>query len=401
MVGPFGSTRYHSAMSLSDQLLHRLRAQVVEIEPGEALPLQATGAWLLDVREAAELAAGRVPGARHVPRSMLELQIEGVVPQLHQPLLLLCAAGSRSLLAAASLSQLGYTDVRSIRGGFNAWRERGLPLEHSSDLSAGERAQYARQLILPEVGELGQLRLKSARVLLVGAGGLGSPAALYLAAAGVGRLTLLDSDRVEASNLHRQVLHRHTGIGLAKVVSARQSLQALNPWIEVETGAVALDATNADDWVRQHDLVIDGADNFRARHLLNAAALAHRVPWVYGAVHRFEGQVSVFDPRQADSPCYRCLFPTPPPPEHAPNCAEAGVLGVAPGVIGLLQATEALKLLLQAGTSLQGRLLCVDLREQRYREVRLRRDPQCPACGTPSHDVPAHTADPASCPYGV
>lgn len=368
-------------METRDALLARLRSRIEELDPAAAFARMQDGALLLDVRETSETASGTPTNAQAAPRSSIELNIHALAPDPAAKLLLLCGSGARSLLAAAALQDMGYARVQSVRGGFAAWQAAGLPVRHDDSLSDSERQRYARQLILPEVGMAGQQRLKQARVLLIGAGGLGSPSALYLAAAGVGRLTLIDGDRVELSNLHRQVLHRSASIGEPKVQSARQTLLALNPQIEVHTVQQRLGDHNVLELLGEHDLVIDGADNFQARYLLDAAARQTGTPWVYGAVHRFEGQVSVFDSRQPQAPCYRCLFPSPPAPEHAPNCAEAGVLGAVPGVIGLLQAVEALKLLLDFGQPLRGRLLCFDARAARFRELGLARDPECPGCG--------------------
>jgi molybdopterin/thiamine biosynthesis adenylyltransferase/rhodanese-related sulfurtransferase len=367
-------------MDNREALLSRLRERISEVEPAHAHARCQAGATLLDVRESAESALGLPAGALAVPRSAIELTIQTVVPDPHTELLLMCGSGARSLLAADALLDLGYTRVSSVRGGYTAWVNADLPVRRESTLSELEQQRYSRQLILPEVGAAGQQKLKQARVLLIGAGGLGSPSALYLAAAGVGRLTLIDGDRVELSNLHRQVLHRTSNIGEAKVQSARQTLLALNGQIEVLTIDQRLAEHNVVELLRDHDLVIDGADNFPTRYLLDSAARQTGTPWVYGAVHRFEGQLSVFDPRLAHSPCYRCLFPHPPAPEHAPNCAEAGVLGAVPGVIGLLQAVEALKLLLGFGEVLNGRLLCFDARQAQFREIKLSRDPECPGC---------------------
>jgi molybdopterin/thiamine biosynthesis adenylyltransferase len=270
--------------------------------------------------------------------------------------------------------------VFSVAGGFNRWKAEGLPVATGSlDADAAER--YSRQLRLPQVGEAGQARLGEAKIALLGAGGLGAPAALYLAAAGVGQLTLIDDDRVERSNLHRQVIHADARVGMAKTESARLTLNALNPRVRIETREERLRADNVERLLAGHDLVIDGADNFPARYLVAAASRQLGLPMVYGAVERFTGQVSVFDPRQPEAPCYRCLFPEPPSAAEAPNCSEAGVLGVLPGLIGLLQATEALKLILGLGEPLVGRLLHVDTLSMRFRETRLRRDPACPGCG--------------------
>ncbi len=354
---------------LRSQRLASLRAHIPEVEPTD--PIEGV---LIDVREAHEIAAGSPPGALRLGRGMLELRVEGAVPETDTPIVCMCAAGIRSLFAAEDLRQLGYTDVRSMRGGFGAWKQAGLPIEvpHSLD-----RARYARHLLLPEVGEEGQLRLDRASVLLVGAGGLGSPAALYLAAAGVGTLGIVDDDLVDRSNLQRQVLHSDDAVGQPKVESARRRIEGLNPNVSVQPHALRLTKHNVDDLVPRYDLVLDGADNFATRYMLNDACLKHAKPLVHGSVYRFEGQVSVFG---APGPCYRCIFPEAPPPELAPSCAEAGVLGVLPGVIGLLQATEALKILLGVGEPLRGRLLSFDALSTRFTTLRLSRDPKCGWC---------------------
>lgn len=365
-----------------DALLAAARAEIIEIAPAEALAAcRDCGAVLIDVREDAERAAGVPHGAIGLSRGFLELRIEQVAPDRGCTILTLCGSGQRSLLAAAALRGMGYRDVRSVGGGFERWKAEGLPVD-SGALDTDSVERYARQLRLPEVGEAGQARLAAARVALIGAGGLGAPAALYLAAAGVGTLTLIDDDRVERSNLHRQVIHADARVGMAKTESARMALQALNPRVRVETREERLRAANVETLLGGHDLVIDGADNFPTRYLLAAASVRLGLPLVYGAVQRFEGQVSVFDPRRADSPCYRCLFPEPPSAAEAPNCSEAGVLGVLPGIIGLLQASEALKLILGVGEPLVGRLLAFDALGANFRELRLPRDADCPGCGT-------------------
>ena len=358
---------------------NQVPARIEQIAPDEALRRQNRGAALVDVREDSERAAGLPAGATGISLGAIGHRIGGVA-RCDAEVLLICGTGARSLRAAATLQALGYARVASVAGGFRRWLAEGLPVEGGAiDADGAER--YSRHLLLPEVGVAGQSRLASARVALIGAGGLGSPAALYLAAAGVGTLTLVDDDKVEKSNLQRQVLHTDARVGMAKTQSAQLTLGALNPRVKLQAHAERLRAANVEEMLRGHDVVIDGADNFPTRYLLNAACLRLRLPLVYGAVHRFTGQVSVFDARRADSPCYRCLFPQPPTAEDAPNCAEAGVLGVLPGVIGVLQATEAIKLILGAGTPLTGRLLCYDALAGAFRELRLARDPACPGCG--------------------
>lgn len=363
-----------------DRWLASLRASIPEISPVDALARQAQGNLLIDVREDGERAGGTPVDAVGLSRGFLELRIEQIEADRRRPILVLCGSGQRSLLAAEALQRMGYEQVASVAGGYQRWKAEGLPVAASAlDSDAAER--YARQLQLPQVGEAGQAKLGGARVAMLGAGGLGAPAALYLAAAGVGQITLIDDDRVERSNLHRQVIHADARVGMYKTESARIALAALNPRVRIEIRNERLQADNVERLLAGHDLVIDGADNFPARYLVAAASRRLGLPMVYGAVERFTGQVSVFDPRRADSPCYRCLFPEPPAAADAPNCSEAGVLGVLPGIVGLLQATEALKLILALGEPLVGRLLTFDALGMRFRETRLPRDPGCPGCG--------------------
>ena len=373
----------------SDALLASLRSEIGEISPAEAAAAASAGhRVLVDVREESERAAGAPQPSVSLPRSLLELRLaaSGLAPK--QPLALICAAGSRSLLAAATLRQYGFTDLRSVAGGFDAWKTAGLPIARGA-LDADSADRYSRQMRLPEIGLDGQTRLARARVLVVGAGGLGSPCLLYLAAAGVGELRVVDDDVVERSNLQRQVLHSDARIGIAKVASARASLEALNPRIRVDARQERIGEGNVDALIEGCDVVIDGSDNLPTRYLLSDRCVALGKPLVYAAVHRFEGQVSVFDAgrRRGESPCYRCLFPLPPPAEAAPNCAEIGVLGAVPGVVGMLQATEALKLLLGIGDTLDGRLLCADLLNMNFRCLTLRPDPDCPACGAQTGEL--------------
>ncbi|GHG74271.1 molybdopterin-synthase adenylyltransferase MoeB [Comamonas sp. JC664] len=332
---------------------------------------------LLDVRESDEYAGGRLPGALHIPRGYLELRVEGQV-QRDEEVVVYCAGGTRSALAAKTLKELGYERVSSLAGGFNRWSDAALPVEKPFVLSAEQKERYRRHLSLPEVGEAGQAKLLQARVLLLGAGGLGSPAALYLAAAGVGTLGIVDSDAVDLSNLQRQVIHTRERQGQSKVSSARAAIEALNPDVKVVGFEERLDSRNVLRILEGFDLVLDGGDNFPTRYLLNDACVMLGKPNVHGSIFRFEGQVTTFAPGQG--PCYRCLYPAPPPPELAPSCAEAGVLGVLPGVMGLLQATEALKLILGQGEPLVGRLLTFDALGTRFQELKLRRDAQCPVC---------------------
>ncbi|MEM6674654.1 MAG: molybdopterin-synthase adenylyltransferase MoeB [Planctomycetota bacterium] len=374
------------APSGREKRLAELRDLIAEIEPDEALALQRSGATLLDVREPEEVAAGSPVGAIRMGRGFLELRVEDVAPDKDAPLVVMCQGGQRSLFAADGIARIGYRDVRSLRGGFAAWEARALPIEAPRTLSPGERERYARHLTMPEVGEAGQAKLLDSRVLLVGAGGLGSPAAFYLAAAGVGHLTIVDDDVVDRSNLQRQILHTDDRVGSPKVESAAETLRALNPGVTVEPIRARLDASNAEELVGRHDVVVDGTDNFGTRYLVNDACVAAGVPNVHGSIFRFEGQVSVFAPHLG-GPCYRCIYPTPPPPELAPNCAEAGVLGVLPGVVGTLEAIETIKLLLGVGDPLVGRLLHFDALEARFDVYEVERDPNCVRCG--SHEAAA------------
>lgn len=363
-----------------ERWLAELRRQVPEVVATDAFVRQAGGALLVDVREDNERASGMPAGALGLSRGFLELRIEQVEADRNRDILLLCGSGQRSLLAAEALQRMGYRNVSSVAGGMGAWKVAGLPVAAGSlDADAAER--YARQVLLPQVGEAGQAKLTQARIVVIGAGGLGAPALLYLAAAGVGHMTVIDDDRVERSNLHRQIVHADARVGMSKAESARMTLSALNPRIHVNALVDRLRADNVEASIRGHDVVIDGADNFATRYLLSAATRQLGIPMVYAAIERFSGQASVFDPRREDSPCYRCLFPEPPAAADAPNCSEAGVLGVLPGLVGLVQATEAMKLILGIGQPLVGRLLTYDALGMRFRELTLRRDPACPGCG--------------------
>ncbi len=366
---------------------------VAEVEPADALELMRRGAVLVDVREPGELAAGFAAGAVAVAACELDSRIAQIA-RCDAPVLVICASGVRSQAAARRIAALGFGDVRSVAGGYSRWRREGLPVQVAEAADDLDRERYARQLMLPEVGEAGQRRLLSSRVLIVGAGGLGSPAALYLAAAGVGCITLADDDTVERSNLQRQVLHTDARIGQPKVDSARATLAALNPGIEVNALRVRLDAGNVGDIVAGHDVVLDGSDNFATRYLVSDACVQLGVPDVHGSVFRFEGQVTVFGAATAAGPCYRCLYPEPPPTGFAPSCVEAGVLGVLPGTIGMLQATEALKLLLGVGTPLCGRLLHFDALQGRFSEFEILRDPACAVCARPSAVVQPRVSRP-------
>ncbi len=362
-----------------NELVSRARAKVQELSPKDLSDDLDAAGTVIDVRETDEWDLGVIPGAIHLARGIIEGAIGRVAPDRDAPLTLYCAGGGRSALAATSLLAMGYTEVRSLAGGFDAWRAQGNQWEVPQSFNNDQRARYARHLSLPEVGEAGQQQLLAARVLVVGAGGLGSPAALYLAAAGVGTLGIVDFDRVDVSNLQRQVLHNLFRVGEKKVDSARQTINSLNRDVKVEAYDLRLDASNVMDVLAGYDVIIDGADNFPTRYLINDASIHLATPVVHGSVFRFEGQVSVFSPR--NGPCYRCLFPEAPPPELAPNCAEAGVLGALTGVIGTIQAVEAIKLVLGIGTPLVGRLLTYEALDQEFRTLNLSRRMDCAACG--------------------
>ena len=373
-----------------------------ELTPQQARARQLAGAVMIDVREAHERAAGMAEGAHGVAAGELLAAPASALPSPQQDIILICQSGRRSLDAAVALQTAGYTQLASVAGGTLAWRAAGLPLVQPL-LDAGERDfydRYSRHLLLPQVGEAGQRRLQRARVLVVGAGGLGAPAAFYLAAAGVGRLRIVDDDVVERSNLQRQIIHTDAAIGSAKVESARARLLALNPYIEVEAIAQRVTSANVDALMEGVDVVLDGSDNFPLRYLLNDACIKHARPLVYAAIERFDGQVGVFDAgrRRGQAPCYRCLFPEPPPPEFAPNCAQAGVLGVLPGLAGVIQATEVLKLLLEIGQPLAGRLLRFDALGMRFRETRVHPDPDCPVCA-PGRAFPGYIDYAAFCAH--
>jgi molybdopterin/thiamine biosynthesis adenylyltransferase/rhodanese-related sulfurtransferase len=349
----------------------------ISVEEVKRLVDQHSPVKLIDVRETDEYAQGRLPGAVSVPRGFLEMRIEEKAKR-DEPVILYCAGGTRSAFAARSLQELGYVDVRSMAGGYNRWHDAALPTEKPFVLSAEQKERYRRHLIIPEVGEEGQGKLLKAKVLLMGAGGLGSPAALYLAAAGVGTLGIIDMDVVDLSNLQRQVIHTVDRRGKPKTESARVAIAALNPDVKVIPFQERLTSENVIRILDGFDMVLDGGDNFPTRYLLNDACVAQKKPNIHGSIYRFEGQVTTFVPGQG--PCYRCLYPSPPPPDMAPSCAEAGVLGILPGIVGLLQANEAIKLILGKGQPLIGRLLMFDALGTRFNELKLRRDPTCPVC---------------------
>ena len=378
---PLDPTTFARDVPSYPELLAQVKARIREVSVAEADALLSAEAppVLIDVRELDEFQQGAIDGALHIPRGSLESRIGSAVPDTSTPVILSCQSGARSAFAAESLGELGYRDVASLAGGFGAWKQHGYPWKAPRLLNDAQRARYARHTLIPEVGEAGQLKLLDSRVLMIGAGGLGSPAALYLAAAGVGTIGIVDADIVDDSNLQRQILHSTSTVGMPKTESARKRLNDLNPDVSVIEHRERLTSENVDTLLTGYDLVIDGTDNFPTRYLLNDASLLHRVPVVHSSIFRFEGQLTVFMP--FEGPCYRCLFPQPPPPELAPSCAEGGVLGVLPGIMGTLQAAEALKLLLGIGESMSGRLMLFDALEMSFQEVRLRRDPDCPVCG--------------------
>jgi molybdopterin/thiamine biosynthesis adenylyltransferase/rhodanese-related sulfurtransferase len=361
-------------MATFRDLLKATKAEIVEVDTDRGNRLVDAGATLLDVREPDEYGQGAIPDSVHISRGQLESSIESRVPDKSTKLVVICAGGVRSAFAAKTLGELGYLDVVSMDGGFNKWKDEGRTWSVPVTLSSDQRDRYQRHLLIPEVGEVGQLKLLSARVLCLGAGGLGSPAALYLAAAGVGTLGIVDMDVVDASNLQRQILHNVDRIGDRKVDSAKKTLTALNPDVNIVTHDVRLDATNVVDIISGYDIVVDGADNFPVRYLLNDASVKLGIPVVHGSIFRFEGQITVFDPQ--NGPTYRDMLPEPPPPELAPSCAEAGVLGVLPGIIGSMQALEAIKLILGHGDTLVGRLLAFDAAEMEFNEFKLNPDPK-------------------------
>ncbi|WP_372789863.1 molybdopterin-synthase adenylyltransferase MoeB [Paraconexibacter sp.] len=361
------------------EFIKQVKSQIREVDPSEVNELLHEGVTIVDVRETDEVSAGKLPGAAHVPRGYLESRIESVSPDRSQRVILYCAAGNRSALAAKTLiDDLGYENVESMTGGYTLWKDRGYEVEVPFQWSGDQRQRYSRHFLLPEVGEDGQQKLLNAKVLLLGAGGLGSPTALYLAAAGVGTLGIVDDDTVDVSNLQRQVIHRTDTVGVAKVDSAEQAIHALNPDVNVVKYQTRLDASNIMEIIEGYDIVVDGVDNFPTRYLLNDATVRLRIPVVSAAILGFEGQLSVFAPY--DGPCYRCLFRQPPPAELAPSCGANGVLGVLPGTMGLLQATEVVKLILGVGDPLIGRLLMYDALDASTTELKVRRDPECPIC---------------------
>jgi sulfur-carrier protein adenylyltransferase/sulfurtransferase len=368
------------------EVIRKIRSQVEEVDPAEVREHLGNGVVLVDVRESEEWDAGHIPGAKHVPRGYLESRIEGAVADRDQRVVLYCATGQRSALAANTLrEQLGYENVASMNGGITLWKDRGYDVEVPKSLTKEQRERYSRHLLVPEIGLEGQTKLLESKVLLLGAGGLGSPTALYLAAAGVGTLGIVDDDEVDLSNLQRQVIHTTDRIGVAKVDSAEESVKAINPDVEVVKYKTRLDASNVMEIIQGYDVIVDGVDNFPTRYLLNDATVRLGIPVVSASILGFDGQLSVFKPH--DGPCYRCLYPVPPPAEMAPSCGANGVLGVLPGTMGLLQATEVIKLVTGAGEPLVGRLLLYEALGATFTELKVRRDPECEICSKDPSEI--------------
>jgi molybdopterin/thiamine biosynthesis adenylyltransferase/rhodanese-related sulfurtransferase len=368
------------------ELLRDIKSRIEEIDPSKVHELLEEGVAIIDVRETEEFGAGHLPGAKHVPKSYLETRIEGAVPYRDSHVILYCQSGNRSAWAARTLEEdLGYTNVASMTGGITLWKDRGYEVIVPRSLTAEQRERYSRHMLVPEIGIEGQLKLLDAKVLLLGAGGLGSPTALYLAAAGVGTIGIVDDDVVDLSNLQRQVIHDTEGIGKPKVDSAEEAIRALNPDVKVVKYPVRIDASNIVEIIKDYDVIVDGVDNFPTRYLLNDATVRLKIPVVSASILGFDGQLSVFKPYEG--PCYRCLFREPPPAELAPSCGANGVLGVLPGTRGLLQATEVVKLIVGIGDPAIGRLLLYDALGATLTEVKVHRDPECPICSREPEDI--------------
>jgi len=368
------------------EVIRQIKSQIEEVDPAEVSEHLGNGTVLVDVRESTEWDAGHIPGAKHVPRGHLESRIEGVAGDRSQRLVVYCASGQRSALAAHTLQELlGYENVSSMTGGITLWKDRGYKVEVPRSLTPEQRERYSRHLLVPEIGLEGQTKLLESKVLLLGAGGLGAPTALYLAAAGVGTLGVIDDDEVDLSNLQRQVIHTTDGIGTPKVDSAERAIKALNPGVDVVKYQTRLDASNIMEIIEGYDVIVDGVDNFPTRYLLNDATVRLDIPVVSASILGFDGQLSVFKPH--DGPCYRCLYPVPPPAELAPSCGANGVLGVLPGTMGLLQATEVVKLVTGAGEPLVGRLLLYEALGATFTELKVRRDPECPICSKDPSEI--------------
>ena len=365
--------------------IRTIKEQITEVDPSEVRELLDEGIALLDVRETEEWDAGHLPGATHIPRGYLETRIDGAIPDRDQRVVVYCASGTRSALAAKTLSDLGYANVESMTGGITLWKDRGYAVDQPRKLTPEQRERYSRHFLLPEIGQAGQERLLDAKVLLLGAGGLGSPTALYLAAAGVGTIGIIDNDVVDLSNLQRQVIHTTDRVGVKKVDSAEESMKAINPDVNVVKYDFRMDASNILEVIQGYDVIVDGLDNFPTRYLLNDASVRLGIPVVSASILGFDGQLTVFKPH--DGPCYRCLYPVPPPAELAPSCGANGVLGVLPGTMGLLQATEVVKLVVGIGEPLVGRLRLYEALGATFTELKVRRDPECPICSRPPEDI--------------
>jgi molybdopterin/thiamine biosynthesis adenylyltransferase/rhodanese-related sulfurtransferase len=368
------------------EFIRQIKSQIDEVDPTQVHEGLGNGTVIVDVREQEEVSAGKIPGAVHVPRGFLESRIEGAAPDRSQRVVLYCASGNRSALAAKTLrDDLGYENVESMTGGYTLWKDRGYEVEVPRQWSPEQRQRYSRHFLLPEIGEEGQQKLLDAKVLLLGAGGLGSPTALYLAAAGVGTLGVVDDDVVDVSNLQRQVIHTTDRVGMSKVDSAEQQINALNPDVKVVKYETRLDSSNIMEIIEGYDVIVDGVDNFPTRYLLNDATVRLQIPVVSASILGFDGQLSIFAPYVG--PCYRCLYPVPPPAELAPSCGANGVLGVLPGTMGLLQATEVVKLVVGQGEPLIGRLLLYEALSATFTELKVRRDPNCPICSRDPEDI--------------
>jgi molybdopterin/thiamine biosynthesis adenylyltransferase/rhodanese-related sulfurtransferase len=368
------------------EFIRQIKSQIDEVDPSQVHEELGNGSVIVDVRENDEVAQGKLPGAVHVPRGHLESRIEGAAPDRSQRVVLYCASGNRSALAAKTLTEdLGYENVESMTGGYTLWKDRGYEVEVPRQWSPEQRQRYSRHFLLPEIGEDGQQKLLDSKVLLLGAGGLGSPTALYLAAAGVGTLGIVDDDVVDVSNLQRQVIHTTDRVGMSKVGSAEQQINALNPDVKVVKYETRLDSSNIMEIIEGYDVIVDGVDNFPTRYLLNDATVRLQIPVVSASILGFDGQLSIFDPY--NGPCYRCLYPVPPPAELAPSCGANGVLGVLPGTMGLLQATEVVKLVVGVGEPLRGRLLLYEALSATFTELKVRRDPDCPVCSREPDEI--------------
>ncbi len=361
------------------EYIRQIKSQITEIDPKEVDELRADPrVTIVDVREADEVAQGKIPGAVHIARGFLESRIDGFVPDRDSKVIINCASGVRSALAAKTLEDLGFSDVSSVTGGFTLWKDRGYDVEKPFTFTPDQRDRFSRHFLLSEIGQDGQRKLLESKVLLLGAGGLGSPIALYLAAAGVGTIGIVDDDTVDVSNLQRQVIHTTDRVGVSKVDSAEQAIHDLNPGVEVKKYETRLDASNIMEIISGYDVIVDGVDNFPTRYLLNDATVRLKIPVVSASILGFDGQISVFAPY--DGPCYRCLYPVPPPAELAPSCGANGVLGVLPGTVGLLQATEVIKLIVGIGEPLIGRLLLYEALSATFTQLKVRRAPECPIC---------------------